>query len=140
MVAHNLLHADDLVRTVHEAVPAAVFTRPQIAQVGRTERECREEGLDYTVAVRRFSDSAYGWALEDGTGFCKVLADRRTGLLLGAHIMGPQAATLIQPLVVAMSLGIDATTLARTPYWVHPAATEAVSNALLDLDLDSPTP
>ncbi|WP_419248589.1 mycothione reductase [Streptomyces virginiae] len=140
VVAHNLLHADDLVRTVHEAVPAAVFTRPQIAQVGRTEGECRMEGLDYTVAVRRFSDSAYGWALEDGTGFCKVLADRRTGLLLGAHIIGPQAATLIQPLVVAMSLGIDATTLARTPYWIHPAATEAVSNALLDLDLDSRTP
>ncbi|MFG2972130.1 mycothione reductase [Streptomyces sp. NPDC048331] len=140
VVAHNLLHADDLVRTDHEAVPAAVFTRPQIAQVGRTERECREEGLDYAVAVRRFSDSAYGWALEDDTGFCKVLADRRTGLVLGAHILGPQAATLIQPLVVAMSLGIDATTLARTPYWIHPAATESVSNALLDLELDSRTP
>ncbi|WP_030716614.1 mycothione reductase [Streptomyces sp. NRRL F-2580] len=140
VVAHNLLHADDLVRTSHEAVPAAVFTRPQIAQVGRTERECREEGLDYAVSVRRFSDSAYGWALEDGTGFCKVLADRGTGLLLGAHILGPQAATLIQPLVVAMSLGIGAATLARTPYWIHPAATETVSNALLGLDLRSSTP
>ncbi|MFD9408159.1 mycothione reductase [Streptomyces sp. NPDC059989] len=135
VVAHNLLHADDLVPTSHEAVPAAVFTRPQIAQVGRTERECREEGLDYAVAVRRFSDTAYGWALEDTTGFCKVLADRGTGLLLGAHVLGPQAATLIQPLVVAMSLGIGAAALARTPYWIHPAATEAVSNALLDLDL-----
>ncbi|MFD3696851.1 mycothione reductase [Streptomyces sp. NPDC058646] len=135
VVAHNLLHPDDLVRTSHDAVPAAVFTCPQIAQVGRTERECREEGLDYAVAVRRFSDTAYGWALEDTTGFCKVLADRVTGHLLGAHIMGPQAAALIQPLVVAMSLGITAAALAGTPYWIHPAPTEAVSNALLDLDL-----
>ncbi|MET9609291.1 mycothione reductase [Streptomyces sp. NPDC006512] len=135
-VAHNLLHPGDPVRTSHEAVPAGVFTRPHIAQVGRTEQQCRQEGLDYAVSVRRFSDTAYGWALEDGTGFCKVLADRGTGLLLGAHVLGPQAASLIQPLVVAMSLGIGAGELARTPLWIHPAPTEAVSNALLDLALD----
>lgn len=133
VVAHNLLHPDEPLRTSYEAVPAGVFTHPQIAQVGRTERECREEGLDYAVSVRRFSDTAYGWALEDRTGFCKVLADRRTGLLLGAHILGPQAVSLIQPLVVAMSLDIGAADLARTPLWIHPAPTEAVSNALLDL-------
>ncbi|MGW2272831.1 mycothione reductase [Streptomyces yangpuensis] len=133
VVAHNLLHPGDPLRTSHEAVPAAVFTRPQIAQVGRTEQQCRQEGLDYAVCVRRFADTAYGWALEDGTGFCKVLADRRTGLLLGAHIMGPQAASLIQPLVIAMSCGITAGDLARTPLWIHPAPTEVVSNALLDL-------
>ncbi|MFC6137674.1 mycothione reductase [Streptomyces spororaveus] len=136
VVAHNLLHPGDPVRTSHEAVPAGVFTRPQIAQAGRTEQQCRQEGLDYAVSVRRFRDTAYGWALEDGTGFCKVLADRRTGLLLGAHLMGPQAATLIQPLVVAMSCGITAGDLARTPLWIHPAPTEALSTALLDLDLD----
>ncbi|MEU6313636.1 mycothione reductase [Streptomyces sp. NPDC047014] len=133
VVAHNLLHPGDQLRTSYEAVPAGVFTRPQIAQAGRTERQCREDGLDYAVAVRRFADTAYGWALEDGTGFCKVLADRRTGRLLGAHILGPQAASLIQPLVVAMSCGITAGDLARTPLWIHPAPTEAVSNALLDL-------
>ncbi|MFD3875250.1 mycothione reductase [Streptomyces sp. NPDC058623] len=136
VVAHNLLHPDDQVRTSHEAVPAGVFTHPQIAQVGRTERECREENLDYAVSVRHFSDTAYGWALEDGTGFCKVLADRRTGQLLGAHILGPQAASLIQPLVIGMGFGIDAKALARTPLWIHPAPTEVVSNALLDLDLE----
>ncbi|MFC9817350.1 mycothione reductase [Streptomyces virginiae] len=135
VVAHNLLHPDAPVRTSHEAVPAAVFTHPQIAQVGRTEQQCRQEGLDYAVSVRRFADTAYGWALEDTTGFCKVLADRRTGLLLGAHILGPQAASLIQPLVIAMSLDITALDLARSPLWIHPAPTEVVSNALRDLDL-----
>ncbi|MGO4456496.1 mycothione reductase [Streptomyces sp. M-16] len=136
VVAHNLLYPDDPIRISHEAVPAAVFTRPQIAQVGRTEQECRDDALDYAVAVREFADTAYGWALEDTTGFCKVLADRTTGRLLGAHVLGPQAATVIQPLVVAMSLGVSAPTLAGTPYWIHPAATEVVSNALLGLDLD----
>ncbi|MCX5215234.1 mycothione reductase [Kitasatospora sp. NBC_00240] len=135
VVAHNLLHPGDLTATSYEAVPAAVFTRPQIAQVGRTERECRDEGLSYRTATRRYADVAYGWALEDTTGFCKVIADPGTRRLLGAHILGPQASTLIQPLVLAMSLGIDAPTLAGSPYWIHPALTEVVANALLDLDL-----
>ncbi|MEC4574259.1 mycothione reductase [Streptomyces sp. CMAA1738] len=60
VVAHNLLHPDAPIRTSHEAVPAAVFTHPQIAQVGRTEQQCRQEGLDYAVSVRRFADTAYG--------------------------------------------------------------------------------
>ncbi|MGV9271415.1 mycothione reductase [Kitasatospora sp. NPDC003701] len=135
VVAHNLQHPGDPTATSHDAVPAAVFTRPQIAQVGRTEQECREQGLDCTTAVRRYADVAYGWALEDTTGFCKVIADRGTRRLLGAHILGPQAATVIQPAVVAMSLGIDVPTLARVPYWIHPAPTEVLANALLDLDL-----
>lgn len=134
VVAHNLRHPEDLHIAEHEVVPAAVFTRPQIATVGRTEQDCRDEGLDYVVGVERYADVAYGWALEDETGFCKVLADRATGRLLGAHILGPQAPTLIQPLVLAMTVGIDAHTLATGPYWIHPALTEVVENALLALE------
>ncbi|MFK0045946.1 hypothetical protein ACIQU4_17835 [Streptomyces sp. NPDC090741] len=83
-----------------------------------------------------YGDIAYGWAMEDTTGFCKVLAEPGTGRLLGAHLMGAQAPTLIQPLVLAMTLGIDATTLAGSPYRIHPALTEIVENALLGLGLD----
>ena len=133
-VAHNLRHPGDPRGAEHEVVPAAVFTRPQIATVGRTEQTCRDAGLDYVVGTARYADVAYGWALEDETGFCKVLAERRTGRLLGAHIMGPQAPTLIQPLVLAMTVGIDARALATRPYWIHPALTEVVENALLRLD------
>ncbi|MER8186143.1 mycothione reductase [Kitasatospora sp. NPDC094015] len=136
VVAHNLLHPDDLASTSHRVVPAAVFTSPRIAQVGRTEQDCRREGLAYRTSVRRYADVAYGWALEDTTGFCKVIAEPGTGRLLGAHILGPQADTLIQPLVIAMTLDIDAATLAGAPYWIHPALTEVVVNALLDLDLE----
>ncbi|MFJ7912689.1 hypothetical protein [Kitasatospora sp. NPDC096204] len=53
---------------------------------------------------------------------------------MGAHSLGPQASALIQPLVTAMSLGINVPTLARSPYWIHPSLTEVVANALLNLD------
>ncbi|MCX5409228.1 mycothione reductase [Streptomyces sp. NBC_00335] len=135
VVAHNLRHPDDLIAADHDLVPAAVFTSPQIASIGATGQDCRDRGLNPLVGEARYADIAYGWAMEDTTGFCKVLAERGTGRLLGAHLMGPQAATLIQPLVLAMTLGIDARTLAGSPYWIHPALTELVEKALLDLGL-----
>ncbi|MFC9173240.1 MULTISPECIES: mycothione reductase [Streptomyces] len=136
IVAHNLLHPDDPRTMAYDAVPSAVFTHPQIAQVGLTEQEAREQGGDFTVAVHRYADVAYGWALEETEGFCKVLADRRTGRLLGGHILGPQAATLVQPLVIALATGMTVRELAQQPLWIHPALTEVVENALKDLDLE----
>jgi mycothione reductase len=135
VVAHNLLHPDDLVATDHRFVPAAVFTDPQIATVGLTETECVTRGLDFAVQVQEYGDVAYGWAMEDTTGFCKVIAERGSGRLLGVHLMGPQASSLIQPLVQAMSLGQTAREIATGQYWIHPALPEVVENALLGLEL-----
>jgi len=135
VVAHNLLHPGAPRRTDHRFVPSAVFTQPQIASVGRTEQECRDAGLDYAVKVQEYADIAYGWALEDDTGFCKVLAERGTGRLLGAHLMGPHASSVIQPLIQAMSFGLGAREMATGQYWIHPAVPEVVENALLGLDL-----
>lgn len=134
VVAHNLEHPARLRTTDHRAVPAAIFTRPQIASVGLTEAEALElAGHDLTVKVQEYADVAYGWAMEDTEGFAKVLARRSTGEILGAHIMGEQASILIQPIVQAMVAGTDAYTLARAPYWIHPALSEVVENALLGL-------
>jgi mycothione reductase len=135
VVAHNLLFPDAPRRTDHRFVPAAVFTDPQIASVGRTEAQCRADGIDYAVKVQAYGDVAYGWAMEDTTGFCKVLAERGTGALLGAHVMGPQASTVIQPLIQAMSFGLGAREMATGQYWIHPALPELLENALLGLDL-----
>jgi mycothione reductase len=135
VVAHNLAHPDDLRATSHKAVPWAVFTNPQIAGVGRTEAECRDAGLDYTVKIQAYGDVAYGWAMEDTTGFCKILAERGTGRILGAHVMGPQASTVVQPLVQAMAFDLGAREMATGQYWIHPALPEVVENALLGLDL-----
>ncbi|WP_137873031.1 mycothione reductase [Rhodococcus sp. Q] len=125
----------DLVRTDHRFVPAAVFTDPQIASVGLTEAQARERGLDISVKVQRYADVAYGWAMEDDEGLCKVIADRATGQLVGAHVIGAQASTVLQPLIQAMSFGLPAREMALGQYWIHPALTEVVENALLGLDV-----
>lgn len=138
-VKHNLRNPDALRRLDHHLVPSAVFTNPQIASVGLTERDCRDRDAGYLVGTAPYSDVAYGWAAQDRAGFCKILADADTELILGAHIMGPQAASLIHILVVAMQFGITATDLARQPYWIHPAPAEVVQNALLDLSPPSDT-
>jgi mycothione reductase len=134
VVAHNLLHPDDLRGSDHGFVPSAVFTDPPVAAVGLTEQRCRAQSLNYTMKVQRYADVAYGWAMEDTTGFCKVIADHRTGRLLGAHVLGPDASSIIQPLVQAMSFGQDARDVARQQYWIHPALPEVVENALLGLE------
>lgn len=132
VVRHNLLHPDDLVETDHRYVPSAVFSHPQVASVGLGEEEARERGQAFVVGRRDYGDTAYGWAMEDTTGFVKVLVDPVTGLLLGAHVLGPDAANLVQPLIQAMVLGNTAHEVARAPYWIHPALMEVVENALLD--------
>ncbi|MHA6525854.1 mycothione reductase [Tessaracoccus sp. G1721] len=132
-VQHNLLHPDQPVETDHRYVPSAVFSDPQLASVGATEEQLREWGVPYVVARQRYADVAYGWALEDEGHFVKLLADPHSWHLLGAHIIGPQAPTLIQPLIQAMTFGLPVTQMARGQYWIHPALPEVVENALLGL-------
>ncbi|MGH3438394.1 MAG: mycothione reductase [Sciscionella sp.] len=136
VVQHNLLHPERPVASDHRFVPHAVFTSPQIASVGLTEQEARARGLRYVTSTQDYSGIAYGWAMEDTTGFAKLLADPATGQLLGAHIIGPQASTLIQPLIQAMSFGQPVQDVARGQYWIHPAMPELIENALLSLPLD----
>ncbi len=141
VVQHNLLHPDDLVVSDHRFVPQAVFTHPQVASVGLTEQQARDRGLDLAVARHSYGAIAHGWALREddppGDGdLVKLLADRATGLLVGAHLIGPQAAALIQPLVQAMSFGQPVRGLARGQYWIHPALTEVVENALVTLEAE----
>ncbi|TWP45000.1 mycothione reductase [Lentzea tibetensis] len=136
VVQHNLLHPEDMRKSDHRYVPAAVFSSPQIASVGLTEEQARAKGIRYVTASQAYASIAYGWAMEDTTGFTKIIADPETGLLLGAHIIGPQASSVIQPIVQAMSFGLDARSMARGQYWIHPAMPEIVENALLSLPLD----
>jgi mycothione reductase len=136
-VAHNLAHPQDLRPFQHEWVPAAVFTDPEIATVGARLQDL-EGKRPYVQATQPYHDTAYGWALQDSTGFCRLYADPATGKLLGAHIMGYQASLLIQPLVQAMSFGQSVASIARGEYWIHPALAEVVENALLKLPLSGP--
>ena len=119
--------------TDHRYVPSAVFTDPQIAAVGLTENQAIAKGFNISVTIQDYADVAYGWAMEDTTGIVKLIADRSSGRLLGAHIMGHQASSIIQPLIQAMSFGLSAHEMARGQYWIHPALPEVVENALLGL-------
>ncbi len=133
VVKHNLAHPDAPMSSDHRFVPAAVFTDPQIAAVGLTEDQAIRDGVPHVAKVQNYSDIAAGWAREDQGHFLKVLADPATGQLLGAHVIGPEAATVIQPLIQAMHFGQTAHQVATGQYWIHPALSELVENALLGL-------
>ncbi|MFA4084045.1 mycothione reductase [Mycobacteroides salmoniphilum] len=137
VVQANLLSGWDSPTTAsdHRFVPGAVFSRPQVASVGLTEDQARQRGIDVAVKVQTYGDIAYGWAMEDTEGLCKLIADRATGLLVGAHIVGYQASALIQSLITAMSFSIPVREMARGQYWIHPALPELIENALLGLEL-----
>jgi mycothione reductase len=134
-VAHNLAHPEDLRPFRHEWVPTTVFTDPEIATVGARLQDLAGK-KPYVQATQHYQDTAYGWALRDTSGFCRLYADPATGKLLGAHILGYQASLLIQPLVQAMSSGQSVASMARGQYWIHPALSEVVENALLKLPLN----
>jgi mycothione reductase len=133
VVRHNIMHPDDPITASTVPVPHAVFADPQVASVGLTEQAARARGIAHVVAVRDYADAAYGWALEDTTSFVKLLADPTTRQLLGAHIIGPQAATLIQPLLQGITFGQTVDQLAHDVTYIHPALTEVIEQALLEL-------
>jgi mycothione reductase len=137
VVQRNVLHDWDdtasMVATDHRNVPAAVFTDPQIAYVGLTENEAVAQGFEVSCKVQDYADVAYGWAAEDTVGIVKLISDSQSGRLLGAHIMGHQASSIIQPLIQAMAFGLSVQDMARGQYWIHPALPEVVENALLGL-------
>ncbi len=144
VVRHNVLQDWDdmsaLVASDHRFVPSAVFTDPQIACVGLTENEARAKGYKIKSKVQDFGDVAYGWAMEDTTGICKIIIDDDSGQILGAHIMGHQASSLLQPLIQAMTFGLGGQDMARGQYWIHPALPEVIENALLALCGEPPWP
>lgn len=133
LVRHNLLHPGQPRRAAFTVVPSAVFADPQVASAGATEQDLQAQGRNYTAATHPYSDTAYGWALEDTSSFVKILADPATRLLLGAHLLGPQASTLIQPLLQAMCLGNTVDQVASGVLYIHPALTEVIEQALLEL-------
>ena len=140
VVAHNLENPQRLRASRHQAVPSAIFSYPEMAQVGLTEAQASDRigGQNITTKVQNYGDTAYGWAMEDSYGIFKIIADRRDGTILGAHAMGYQSSNLIQPIVHAMSFGQDAHTVARGQFWIHPALMEVVENALLGLEVPIP--
>ena len=126
--AHNACHPGQPKRADYRLIPSAVFTDPGVADVGLKEHEARSQGLDVLVGKYEFAE--HGKAMCMGTpamhGFVKLIGDARTGEILGAAIVGPEAADLIHELVVAMHYRATAGDLAMIPH-VHPTLAEIVT-------------
>ena len=133
VVRHNLMNPNDLRRLDDRPAPHAVFGSPQVGAVGLTEHEAAAAGRPYCVISHDYAGSAYGWAMEDTTSFCKLIGDPLTRRVIGAHVIGYQASMLAQQLVQGIHLGNTADEMALGQIWIHPALNEVVEVALLKL-------
>jgi dihydrolipoamide dehydrogenase len=111
-------------------IPGVIYTHPEVANVGATEESLKEQGRAYKVGKFSFMGNGRAKAVFAGEGFVKILADKETDRILGAHIIGPAAGDLIHEVCVAMEFGASAEDLALTCH-AHPTYSEAVREAAL---------
>ena len=117
----------------YDAIPSVVYTWPEVASVGKTEEELKAGGIAYTVGKFPFTANGRARAMGDTDGFVKILADKATDRLLGAHVLGPDAGTLIAELTTAIEFGASAEDVARICH-AHPTLSEAVKEAALAVE------
>lgn len=117
----------------YDVIPNVVYTWPEIASVGQTEEQLKAANIAYKSGKFPFSANGRARAMNDTEGFVKILADAKTDRILGAHIIGPEAGTLIAEIAVAMEFGGSAEDLARTCH-AHPTLSEVVKEAALAVD------
>jgi len=111
-------------------IPGVIYTAPEVASVGATEEQLKEQGRAYKIGKFTFMANARAKATFAGEGFVKLLADAQTDRILGCHMMGPFAGELIHEVCVAMEFGASAEDLARTCH-AHPTFSEAMREAAL---------
>ncbi|MBL9010562.1 MAG: dihydrolipoyl dehydrogenase, partial [Alphaproteobacteria bacterium] len=117
----------------YDVIPSVVYTHPEVAAVGRTEDELKAAGIAYKTGKFPFSANARAKTVAEKDGFVKILADAKSDRVLGCHIIGPEAGTLIMEIAVAMEFGASAEDIARTCH-AHPTLPEAVRQAALGVD------
>lgn len=109
-------------------MPHAIFSNPQVAGVGFTEDELKEKKIQYVVGFNKYINSAMGTAILEEDGFVKLLFDKKSKKLIGAHIIGPEASNMIHILIVYMTMNAKLDDLLKIIY-IHPALPEIVRNA-----------
>jgi dihydrolipoamide dehydrogenase len=117
----------------YDVIPNVIYTYPEVASVGKTEEELKEAGVSYNIGKFPFTANGRAKANRQTEGFVKVLADAKTDRVLGVHILGPDAGTMIAEAAVLMEFGGSAEDLARTCH-AHPTLPEAVKEAALAVD------
>ena len=114
----------------YDLVPSVIYTHPEIAWVGKNEAELKELGIEYKVGKFPFSASGRALAVEQSTGFVKLISDARTDTILGAHVFGPSAAEIVQQALISMEFGASSEDLGLTIF-SHPTVSEALHEAAL---------
>jgi dihydrolipoamide dehydrogenase len=117
----------------YNLIPSVIYTFPEVASVGETEEQLKEKGISYKVGKFPFLANSRARAVGRTEGMVKILADSKTDKVLGAHIIGADAGTLIAELMAYMEFGAAAEDIARTCH-AHPTLSEAIKEAALGVD------
>ena len=117
----------------YDVMPNVIYTHPEVAWVGRTEEQCKEEGIDFQVGSFPFAASGRAKAKGDTGGLVKVIRDKSNDRLLGAHLIGPSASELLAQSVLAMEFDATIEDIAHTIH-AHPTLSEAMHEAALGAD------
>jgi len=129
---HNFSHKGHKIPVNYSSVPYGVFSYPQIASVGITEKEAQEKGYNVLVGRQELKETAKGAAMDE-EGFVKVIVEEKTGKILGGHIVGPYAPTIIQEIINAMNSGDGSYSPIMQTMHIHPALSEVVQFAFYNL-------
>ena len=114
-------------------IPGVIYTTPEVASVGKTEKQLRQEKINYKIGKFPFMANSRAKAVNEPEGFVKILADQVTDKVLGVHIIGSHAGELISEVTLAMEFGASSEDIARTCH-AHPTYSEAIKEAALDVD------
>ena len=117
----------------YKTIPSVIYTFPEVASVGATEEELKNSAIEYKIGKFPFLANSRARAMGEKDGFVKILAHKITDEILGAHIIGPDAGTLIAEIVIGMEFKAAAEDLARICH-AHPTLNEAVREAALGVD------
>ena len=117
----------------YDVIPGVIYTSPEVATVGKTEEQLKEENKNYKVGKFPFLANSRAKVNNETEGFVKILADSKTDKVLGVHIIGPHCGDMIAEMALAMEFGASAEDIARTCH-AHPTHTEAIKEAALAVD------
>ena len=117
----------------YNVIPGVVYTTPEVATVGKTEEQLKENQIAYKVGKFSFMANSRAKAINEAEGFVKILADSKTDKVLGVHMIGPHAGEMIAEMSLAMEFGASSEDIARTCH-AHPTFSEAIKEAALAVD------
>ena len=117
----------------YDTIPGVIYTTPEVASIGKTEEQLQEMKIDYKIGKFSFMANSRAKAIDDSEGFVKILADKKTDKVLGAHLIGPHVGELIGEIGIAMEFGASSEDIARTCH-AHPTFSEAIKEAALSVD------